>query len=80
MAVTTDTKGSLIRAFLYSVPTLVVVLVFSCLLWALHRRQEIASVPQYYQDPRAPRICLCLWEGTAFRFPCEDIPPELLKE
>ena len=30
-------------------------------------------------DPRAPKICLCYWMRSAFRVPCEDVPPELLR-
>lgn len=47
---------------------------------ALERKQEAWNNPKYHRDPRAPKVCMCLWEQFAFRVPCEDIPPELLKE
>lgn len=45
-----------------------------------HHRQVILDPPKYYQDPRAPKVCICYWRSFAFRVPCEDIPPALLKE
>lgn len=54
---------------------------FGILIWGGKQRQKAAwDNPEYHRDPRAPKICMCLWERSAFRVPCEDIPPELLKE
>lgn len=44
-----------------------------------HRRGREETL-KYYQDPRAPKVCIGYWTGGTFRVPCEDIPPELLKE
>jgi len=38
------------------------------------------DTPMYHRDARAPKICLCYWMRSAFRVPCEDVPPALLKE
>jgi|WetSurMetagenome_2_1015567.scaffolds.fasta_scaffold150745_2 hypothetical protein len=62
-------------------PSLVMLVGFLVLFQgAKHRHGATLPNPRYYQDPRAPRVCMCLWERSAFRVPCEDIPPELLKE
>jgi len=54
---------------------------FGLLMWGGQQRQKASwDTPMYHRDPRAPKVCMCLWERSAFRVPCEDIPPELLKE
>jgi hypothetical protein len=54
---------------------------FSLLLHGGQERQQRSwDTPMYHRDPRAPKVCMCLWMRSAFRVPCEDIPPELLKE
>lgn len=61
--------------------TLVVFVAFYVLIDAGQHRNQVAwDAPMYHRDPRAPKVCMCLWMRSAFYVPCEDIPPELLKE
>lgn len=44
------------------------------------RQQRSWDTPMYHRDPRAPKVCMCLWMRSSFYVPCENIPPELLKD
>jgi hypothetical protein len=71
-------KASKIILFLLIGLTVAVGL-FILLVSISQRSQESWDTPMYRRDPRAPKICLCYWMRSAFRVPCEDVPPELLR-
>lgn len=78
MAMTPETKRNLIMGL---IAVMVVFVGFSVLFQGGRQRQQVSwDNPVYHRDPRAPKVCMCLWMRSAFRVPCEDIPPELLKE
>jgi len=53
---------------------------FGILVWGGSKRSQVDwDTPMYHRDARAPNICLCYWMRSAFRVPCEDVPPALLK-
>jgi hypothetical protein len=68
------------KGLVYVMAALLVFGAFALLIWAgTQRTQESWDTPMYRRDPRAPKICLCYWMRSAFRVPCEDVPPELLR-
>lgn len=78
MALNPTTKRNII---LYTFAGVVVFGGFGLLIWGGTQRQQVAwDTPLYHRDPRAPNICMCFWMRSAFRVPCADVPPELLKE
>jgi hypothetical protein len=69
------------KGLVYGMAALMVFGAFSLLIWAgTQRNQESWDTPMYHRDARAPNICLCYWMRSAFRVPCEDVPPALLKD
>lgn len=78
MALTPEKKRKII---LYSFVSGVIFGGFCLIIWGGTKRGQVAwDNPQYHRDPRAPKICMCYWMRSAFRVPCEDVPPELLLE
>lgn len=52
----------------------------SLLLWTCSWQKTSWNRTLYFRDPRAPKVCMCLWMHSAFRVPCEDIPPEAFNQ
>jgi len=66
---------------LYFSVGLMVLFGFGILFWAGSKRTQVSwDTPQYHRDSRVHNMCMCYWMGSAFRVPCENVPPELLKE
>jgi len=71
MALTNETRKNLYLAF----AGVVLVAGGTLLYWIV----SMEPSPVYSRDPRAPNICYGRVIQGAFRVPCEDIPPELIR-
>ena len=79
MALNPNTRHNLILYF--SVGLMVLFGFGMILIWGgRHHGQVARDTPKYHRDARAHNMCFCYWMQSAFRVPCENIPPELLKE